>query len=829
MNWYGRCAPFILTVFAVVAPLLFYGAYRAVRNNVNRVADWLPESYAETADLQWFRQHFVTDQFIIISWDGCRLGGDPDLPGIETDDPRIERLAQYLSISGGQDENLARKYSSEEFHTEANYFESITTGRQLLDQLTAPPMGVPYEIAVDRLTGTFVGPDGRQTCIVATVSQEATARSGKVLGRRNGLWRNGEGELFRALRACNIEPETAHLGGPVVDNVAIDEEGERTLVRLAALSGVVGLTLAWVTLRSMRLTLIVFSCGILSAAASLAAVWLTGSTTDAVLMSMPPLVYVLAISGAVHLINYYRDAIEEQGFAGAVERAMAHGWKPALLCSVTTALGLISLYVSELAPIRKFGIYSALGVMIILVVLFAFLPSALCIWPVTRFRRRSIVETTSPQSHFWDAVGTWVIRNKLWVTLACSLTIVGAGFGIQRIRTNIDLLKLFDDNARVIHDYQWLEAHVGRLVPLEVVLRFDEQTIHPPNALASGNTYSLIERMEVVNDVQSSLVSRFGIDGQDIIGPPMSAVTFVPPLPDRRRSISQGIRRSVTNSNLERSVEALRGSGFLRIDPQSGAELWRISVRVAAFEDVDYGQFASQLRQIVEPVLDKHNHVFLQRVKIASRPEPVTENRTGITAVYTGVVPIVYKAQRELLTSLIESTFWSFTTITPVLMLISRGVLSGLVSMLPNVFPVVLIFGSMGWIGIPVDIGSMMSASIALGVAVDDTIHYLSWFRQDLQYSGDRQSAILSAYGRCATPTLQAALINGVGLFVFALSTFTPTKKFGMLMLAVLFAGVVAELVLLPAVLAGPLGRVFRIQPQNLPAPPEPSPEFVSQ
>ena len=150
-------------------------------------------------------------------------------------------------------------------------------------------------------------------------------------------------------------------------------------------------------------------------------------------------------------------------------------------------------------------------------------------------------------------------------------------------------------------------------------------------------------------------------------------------------------------------------------------------------------------------------------------------------------------------------------------MLISRGVIPGLVSMLPNVFPVVLIFGAMGWIGIPVDIGSMMSASIALGVAVDDTIHYLSWFRKDLQMSGDRHSAILSAYGHCATPTLQAALINGIGLFVFALSTFTPTKKFGMLMLAILFAGVVAELVLLPAVLAGPLGRAFKKHQRLLP------------
>ncbi len=112
--------------------------------------------------------------------------------------------------------------------------------------------------------------------------------------------------------------------------------------------------------------------------------------------------------------------------------------------------------------------------------------------------------------------------------------------------------------------------------------------------------------------------------------------------------------------------------------------------------------------------------------------------------------------------------------------------------------------------GIAIDIGSMMTASIALGVAVDDTIHFLSWYREDLDRLGNRRQAIVSCYAKCATPTLQAALISGLGLSVFALSTFTPTQRFGWLMLSILVAGVVAELIMLPALLAGPLGVVFK-------------------
>jgi hypothetical protein len=181
-----------------------------------------------------------------------------------------------------------------------------------------------------------------------------------------------------------------------------------------------------------------------------------------------------------------------------------------------------------------------------------------------------------------------------------------------------------------------------------------------------------------------------------------------------------------------------------------------------------------------------------------------------VAAVYTGVVPIVYKAQRMLLNSLIESTFWSVITITPLLMWIARSLAAGVVAMLPNVLPILVVFGGMGWLGIDVDVGSMMTASIALGVAVDDTIHYLNWFREELDRLGDRNKAILAAYGHCATPTLQAAVISGLGLSIFALSTFTPTQRFGVLMLVILWLGAIAELIYFPALLAGPLGRVFK-------------------
>ena len=130
--------------------------------------------------------------------------------------------------------------------------------------------------------------------------------------------------------------------------------------------------------------------------------------------------------------------------------------------------------------------------------------------------------------------------------------------------------------------------------------------------------------------------------------------------------------------------------------------------------------------------------------------------------------------------------------------------------MIPNVFPVIVVFGFMSWAGILVDVGTMMTASVALGVAVDDTMHYLTWFSDGLDQGMTPKEAALNAYRRCATAMTQSSLIAGLGLFSFAFSTFVPTQRFGILMLSILFTAEFGDLIFLPALLScKPFGRFF--------------------
>lgn len=829
--WFARWSLTILIVYTIAAPLMMVAAFWAVRSNTNQVADWLPDSFSETGDLAWFREHFVGDQFVVISWDGCVIDGAAENIAGLNPDPRIERLADLLvsnSPVGGRDGELPYSW----------YFRSVFTGPEMLKRMAESESAIPFKAAKRRLVGSLLGDNQNQTCLIATLSDESISDFRKVLSRPiTGLMtlQHPPGVLFEALAECGLESNQVRLGGPPVDNVAIDEEGERTLIRLAGLSALLGLGLSWWSLRSLRLTMIVFACGILSAAAGLASIWVTGTRTDAIVLSMPALVYVLAISGAIHLINYYRHAVDAVGVEAAPGTAIAMGYKPAMLCSVTTAFGLLSLCTSDLVPIRKFGIYSAIGVIQIMGVLFLFLPAALYYWPPRkRTSERLDRGLNEPDQNlaaiggsnggtFWDHLGHWIVRHHYVVTTIFFVTLVGFTIGLRYYRTSIDLMKLFHPEARIIQDYRWLEEHIGRLVPVEVVISFSADSIAPPgisstesDALESdreGRGWSLIDRLRILAEVQRTMTKTFGEPGVGVIGPTISALTFIPPLPRDEHGIGAIVRHKVMERKLESAYQSLLESGYLTIDRKNGRELWRISLRVAAFEDVDYGVFTDSLKAAIDPVVARHSRsndgITSDEISFGPAGEP------DIKAIYTGVVPIVYKAQTALLSSLVSSTIWSFMTITPLLMFVARGFLAGLVAMIPNVLPVVVVFGGLSWLGWAIDIGSMMAASIALGVAVDDTIHYLTWYRVSLNRDGDRKNAILSAYHHCATPTMQATVINGLGLSVFTISTFSPTRQFGLLMLVILFAGAVAELLLLPAILAGPLGRVFKSKAES--------------
>jgi uncharacterized protein len=1013
---------FLIVVIAVFClPFILRGTRLTIQSNVNDVKDWLPKEFDETAQHTWFQKHFPLEQFVLVSWQG----NGPDDPGCVLDDQRLKMLAkklvphQFETATADEpvleaelvshDELLAdaenpsslpskktqQATDAAEEEIEPPLFKTVLTGATLFDELKArygkdvDPNGLTDVEILERLEGSLIGKDHYKTCLVVTLTEAA---GGKQL--RPTLKRIRELAEECGIRAATSRPQEEidiRLGGPPVDNVAIDIEGERTLFRLAGLSAIVGLGISLICLRSVRLTIFVFWIAILAAGTGLALVTFTGGKCDAILLTMPSLVYVLALSGGIHIINYYHDAVRDGcSLEKAPDVALSHGWFPCMMAAVTTALGLASLIVSHVIPISKFGFYSALGVLATLLLIFFYLPALLYYYPSRKLAAEvakqgaNVKEATeSIILRFWRAVGGFVIRNNVAVSLGCICVMVFFVFGLvkpdgtPRVKTSIKLMKLFSEEAEIISHYEWLEDHLGPLVPMEVLVTVDNETCD----------MSFVDRMRLASKIENLIETEL----EDEVGGALSAATLAPDI-SKRSYAAEGIltrrleahreefsdylatdteRTTTDNPNLmhlrlpdeiagalkaakiktledirktenltaiegigpeevaeveakiaawqavrnpsidelaspdmerlgipediartlygadvytlrdlvrmdenrdekltdingilledyyvinekkndwlhshfafkkpgieTRYVEALKSKGIRDLKtlesrgvPKSldklariegigkrgaeqiaavvedwrnahGLELWRVSARVPALTDMDYAHFVDDLRAVVDPGLDD----------ALAELRPDGQLTGNIDARYTGMVPLVYKTQHELMRGLVNSLISAFGLIAIVMIIVLRSPSAGMLSMIPNVFPVVCIFGFMGWWGKAIDIGAMMTASVALGVAVDDTMHYLAWFRHGLDEGHDRKGAAMVAYERCATAMSQTTLIGGFGLAVFAFSTFTPTQRFGMLMLVLLFAALFGDLIFLPAMLTGPLGRFF--------------------
>jgi predicted RND superfamily exporter protein len=793
-NFYKRYSVAIMAVLVFLLPLVVVGGMKAKTNNRNDVKGWLPLEYPETRTYGFFRRNFQGEEFILASWDGCTMA-----------DPRLELLARKLLPPPEEASRIDRPL----------YFKTAQTGPRAVERMGGEPLKLDRDEAVARLTGALIGPapagvepfsadddiDARQTCLVLTLSD---------LAREN---LHGAIDTIRdvAVEECGIPEKSLHLGGPPVDNVSIDKAGQTSATVLFGLSLLVGFFVSWWSLKSKSLVALVLISGVYSMFASLAVVWYSGYPVDAILLTMPPLVYVATTSGAIHLANYYRDQIAETGIRdGAAGRSLHHALLPLSLATGTTAVGLATLAVSELVPIAMFGIFSAIGVVVSFVILVTLMPAALELFPpplkigVAASGEGSDDWRPIEASPWWK-VGLWITDHSTLAATACVLVMAAVGWGMTRVETSVQLMRLFSPQSRIRQDYKWLEQHLGPLVPMEILVRIDESC--PLNFL---------ERMELVGEIQDQIGSL------DEVGSSLSTVTFGRDLDVgdggsglggvAARAIGLGSRtkRSVLNRRLNAHRDEFLEGDYLRevvITEPDGAErveeLWRVSARVSAVKEVDYALFKADLRERIDPIV----------ARMADR------GVGGINVEYTGLVPLVYKAQHSLLDGLVIGFISDFAIIVTVMMLLCRAVSAGLVLLLPAAFPAIAVFGGMGWGhamlkswdpgALLVDIGTVMAPSVALGVTVDDVVHFMLWFRRGIAEGLDRKQATMLAYKGCARAMYQSWGVIGIGLSVFMLSPFGPTQRFGHMMLAMLTIALVGNLVFLPALLAGPLGGVF--------------------
>lgn len=737
-SFYERNRFLLLGAVVCLAPLVIWGATSAMGTNANDVRTWLPQGLPETIEYTRFTRDFGSEEFVIVSWEGCTL-----------DDPRLEQFRQRLTTPADGEDPAAK----------SSLIDSVLTGTTALEELTTPPINLTHEEAVARLRGFAIGPDGKQSCAVVRPTERGKHTPRELLE-----------SVYVVAEQCKIPRAAVRMAGPLVTSVAVDEKASTSLNVLGPISMALAVAFSWMFFRNLRLSLLVITVSVLAAATALAALWFTGGQMNAVLVSMPPLVYVSTMSGAIHWSNYYRDTVIEHGTAGAPERAVAQAWLPLALATGTTAVGLLSLMGSNLLPIRQFGFYSAIGVAASLPWLLLVLPAGCAICPLRLTNRVEQGATGLTEHVNWWSWGQRLIRYGSLLTVA-SLTLAAVcGWGLKRITTSVTAEKFFSDNAPYPQNCRWLETHLGGSVPLELVLHME-----------STCQLTTLQRLQLIDSIQKSVAKL------DEVGTSISAVTFSPKLPQDAGD-RWTLKQSVLARRLEHHRDRFVKAGFLVM--ADGEDFWRISLRTKSFQNVDQRYFIDEVRTHVGQILEDQRR----------------SGSEGISATLTGMVPLIERSQQSLLEGLIIGLSTDLLLIVVVIIVMIRHWSVGLILLITSVLPIVIVLGLLSWLRIPLDIGSVLAPSVALGVTVDDVLHFVLWFRRGLAQGLSREQAVRLAYQNCARAMFQSWVVIGLALSIFGFSDFAPTQRFGLMMISLLSVGLVVNLGLLPALLTGPLG-----------------------
>lgn len=725
-------AVFILAAVLAAVPFILR-SFQELKLSSGDIGPWMPVGTPERQVYDRFSNLFESHDTLLISWEGAGAR-----------DPRLLAVASAIEV-------LDRQRAKERHQPRLT--AKISTLPALLDSFD---------------------PDLRQTegfdaRIEAAVSGFLTGKAGQpgvvlVEATEHGL--NHRVDTFRLAQeaAESVVPNAPgglRYTGTCYMGVCANKETAKTLRLVTPLTALISLAVAYLFLRSLPLALLSFLSSGLSAAAVIAIIHFSGRSLGELLSVVPSLAQLTAMSSGVHLLNYYVEfSLHEKDTRRGWLYAIHSGWAPTVTAQLTTAIGLGSLYSTNLPVVRDFALFGVVGVVGSTIIVLLVIPSMLVL-----FRPR-VRPPWPAQDRFVEAVFKLTSRRKWITTVVLSAALLGTVPGLFRLKPDVLMEGFFAEDSEFLRDFAWFENELGPLQSSEIMVSFAGEEQGKSLAVQFDFVERLAERLREAN--------------------PKYAV-FSPSL------FREGVNPKYRNeeSILDGVLAHAQDEGWAWANGEG--DHWRITLRHPSEPDPSESDLARHITEISGDLLSKWN---------ADVPVPTVE--------LTGIARLFGASQSSLLRQMLVSFFLAFLIITPVLMVSLRSAKLGLFAILPNVFPLAILFGTLGWLGVAVDVATMMIASVAFGIAVDDTVHFLTWMERGLGVEHSVSRSVGFALRNSAGAMIQATLILSLGMLAFLMCDFKPSVRFALFASAALLIALVGDLIFQPALLQGLFRKMFR-------------------
>ncbi|HET7217046.1 MAG TPA: efflux RND transporter permease subunit [Vicinamibacterales bacterium] len=521
--------------------------------------------------------------------------------------------------------------------------------------------------------------------------------------------------------------------------------------------------------RSLRKTILAMIAVLISVLWTLGLYSLMGFSYNVLASMLVPLVVVLAIADDVHIMQHWDEERRHGDVEHAFTATVSHLAAPLLGASATTALGMLSLATSNVVAVRSFGVGAAVGIMVDFAISLVLMPTLLSlVKPET---------SETPHERYFIAPLRAVARfscahpgKVLATTVAISIV---AAFGILRLRVDTNHISFFSPRHPLGQSAAVIDKELGGVYSFQIMLEGEPESMKTPDTLQRlDRLQNALRKFPNVRKVTSvaDYVKRINKELND--GRAEASV-----IPADANTIAQ-----------ELFVFALGGEGRHELE------------RVVA-SDYSRAQISIKLQSM-------SSDLVLEQVESADRLARDAFAGTGITVMTTGSGRLFSTLDHYLVMSQLSSFGTAFFTVFGVIFLVFRSFRFGLLTIAPNLLPVLAVLGVMGYLGISMNVATVMVASVALGIVDDDTIHFINRYRKEAAAGASTDEAIETATAHEGRASLTTAIINSCGYAVLLLSEYKPTAWFGGLLALTMAAAFLAEVFILPATIKL-LPRVF--------------------
>jgi predicted RND superfamily exporter protein len=597
--------------------------------------------------------------------------------------------------------------------------------------------------------GLFLSADGELAGLLAEVlpAEGPAARRELVAGARAAL-----APLAAAGREARL------VGSPALI-AALDEVSRREAERTIPIALAGSLVMLALMLRSARAMLATSASAGLAVVLTLGLAAALGLSLNMVSTALPPLLWVLALSNSIHLMRRYQDLRLDTAQGEALARALAETTRPCVLAAVTTAAGFASLAAAVMAPVRELGWLAAVGILLALAVNLTLTPVLVELLRVPAFRRHLGLGTVS-----WQ----WGWRSRPRTVLAVAALAVVAGLAaIPAIRVESDPVAFLPAGHPTTGDFRGLDERLGGFYTLELALEAPAPWYAPEQLAVIGEVGARLAASPIVSRVLSPLDVLAKLRHWDR---GLDPAAYAPPATTLE---AEGLIAGAGDPGRRALARLARPDGR--------------TVRVSALvNELEQGRFLEL---------------------VATARELVRDLPDGWHGEVTGQVLLLVEAQRRLVVTQLASLGLALLLVFAVIGLGLRSRRLTAVAVPPNLIPIVAAFAAMAAFRMPLDAGTVMVASIALGIAVDNTVHVLEHVRRRSTAGQPVTDAAAATLREVAPAMVATAATACAGFLALATSDFVPIRDFGVLATVAMAAALAADLLVLPALLAAAEGR----------------------